>query len=722
MSAAGGAQPAGLRELAAQVLPEEVRGQAREQTKAFALQRLKEADQADAQAWSRVHDATDWAAFRESRLRALKASLGDFPAAGPLKIQTTGTRAGDGFVITGLTYTSRAGDAVPALLYTPEPRRERMPGILLCHSHHRPKVQGELQDMGMTWARAGSCVLVPDLPTYGQRRHQPYPGRQEYYFRYYVGMQLQLAGESLIGRIVWDLWRGVDVLLKQPDIDASRIMLMGSVAGGGDPAAVAAALDERIACVVPFNFGGPQPETIVASQSDAAAFRYTGSGGWESTRNLRYSARDGFLPWVIVGGVAPRALCYAHEFEWTAEADPVWARLQQVYAWHDAGDRLGSLHGKGQVTQSADVATHCNQIGAVHRAQLHPQLEKWFDIPQPQEYSARIETEALEALIPMPPLQPLHLQVRERATAKLAALQQRVRELSPTQVQETLRTEWSRVLRMPPPCPVTSVLDEMQRLPDGSLCRRVVLETEPGITVPLVLLLPAKPGNAPTVVGLAQHGKARFFEERGQELGALLARGIAVCLPDLRGWGETDPDGERTWAGQATRDSSSELMLGRTQLGNQLHDLLAVLTQLERTAGVDAARIALWGDSFAPVNPPDYVDPPLRQDGHPAIGEPAGGLLALLGALFQPRTRGGYARRTLASWLTLLDTPFVHLPHDFLVPDAVEAGEPADLARALGPRAVLAEPIDGRNHAVDASVAAPHPALWLAERLHAPID
>jgi len=72
------------------------------------------------------------------------------------------------------------------------------------------------------------------------------------------------------------------------------VILLGAVAGGGDPAAVAAALDERIAAAVPFNFGGPQPETRFPLPDDAdAAFNYAGGGSWESTRNLRGSAAGG---------------------------------------------------------------------------------------------------------------------------------------------------------------------------------------------------------------------------------------------------------------------------------------------------------------------------------------------------------------------------------------------------------------------------------------------
>lgn len=41
---------------------------------------------------------------------------------------------------------------------------------MIAHAHHRDKSQGEMQDMGMTWARAGCLVLVIDQVGYGQRR------------------------------------------------------------------------------------------------------------------------------------------------------------------------------------------------------------------------------------------------------------------------------------------------------------------------------------------------------------------------------------------------------------------------------------------------------------------------------------------------------------------------------------------------------------------------
>ena len=45
--------------------------------------------------------------------------------------------------------------------------------------------------------------------------------------------------------------RSVDFLYERPDIDRNRIIVLGSVAGGGETAGVAAALDARITAVAP---------------------------------------------------------------------------------------------------------------------------------------------------------------------------------------------------------------------------------------------------------------------------------------------------------------------------------------------------------------------------------------------------------------------------------------------------------------------------------------
>ena len=233
---------------------------------------LREANQASTKVWRGIDSREAWQRFADDKVAALTRAIGGQSDSHEApNVHVSRTIDGEGFHIRNIAFASRPQFYVTANLYVPDPLPDAAPGIIIQPSHHNPKTQGELQDMGMTWARAGCYVLVMDQVGHGERRAHPfatdndYPrpfrrSRQDYYFRYNTGMQLHLVGDSLIGWQVHDLRSGVDVLLDQKNIDPKRIIMMGSVAGGGDPAACASAIDKRITCAVIFNFGGPQPE------------------------------------------------------------------------------------------------------------------------------------------------------------------------------------------------------------------------------------------------------------------------------------------------------------------------------------------------------------------------------------------------------------------------------------------------------------------------------
>lgn len=688
-------------------------------------QRIALAEQKSTMSWSQISTREQWEAFSRQRRAALASSLGNFPSVpGKLDVRVTKTLPGDGFSIENLVFESRPGLWVTANLYVPHPLRSSMPGILLCHSHHNPKTQGELQDMGMTWARAGCLVLVMDQIGHGERREHPFVSardyatsfrvdRQDYHFRYNTGIQLHLIGDSLMGWMVWGLRRGVDLLLSRPGIDAARIILMGSVAGGGDPAAVTAALDERIAALVPFNFGGPQPETPYPLEDDAErSFRYGGSGSWESTRNLRLSLRDGFLPWLIVGSVAPRRLVYAHEFAWDRERDPVWKRLQKIYgSFYQAADRLEFTHGFGLLQGRPPEASHCNNIGAVHRRRIHQALNRWFEIPSDpdKEYADRRKpeellclTEELRRQIQPKPLRALALSL---AGERILAARKELQKIETSRRTVHLRDLWEKLLggNISPEQPRQVEIESSQIKDHGGVMEKVLLEIEPGIHVPLVLLRKEAAQAQPVVIGLSQAGKQIFVRERAEEIVVLLNRGIAVCLPDLRGTGETRPDDNRRAQSVATDLSSSELMLGRTLAGQRLRDLRSVMRHLRTHGKLDMTRVALWGESFAQVNPPGQdIAVPYGIEYQPFVSEPLGALLALLAPLFEKDVRAVYGRGGLVSFESVLSSPFVYLPHDAVVPGALLAGDLCDLAGALAPRPLkLVGSVDGVNRAVD---------------------
>jgi dienelactone hydrolase len=611
-----------------------------------------------------------------------------------------------------------------------------MPGILISHAHHTPKEHGELQDMGVTWARAGCLALVMDHLGHGERRQHPFRSaadytrpfqvsRQDYYFRYDAATQLHLVGESLIGWMAWDLVRGVDLLLAQENIDPKRIILLGAVAGGGDPAAVAAALDERIAAAVPFNFGGPQPETRYPLPEDAETwFHYAGGGSWESTRNLRRSAADGFLPWVIVGGIAPRRLVYGHEFSWDRDHDPVWRRLQTVYGFYQAPDRLAFTHGRGELRGQPPEATHCTHIGPPHRRLIHAAFKEWFGIDVTNESSDRHPAEALRAMTSEAEreLRPKKLNelLPDLAGERVERARRRLSELPLGQRRRQLQSDWSRLLGNVEP-PLTPSLSPSNgervsvRTGEGKLdvsIERIVLTVEPSIVVPVLLLKPEgvsadkRTGKPSVVVAVVQAGKQRLLREQAREMAALLDSGMAVCLPDVRGTGETSLGTGRGRRSAATSLSSSELMLGGTMLGAQLRDLRAVLAWLRTRDDLDARQLSLWGDSLTRPNPPDtnFQIPRDDDDALPRSPEPLGGLLALLAALYEEDVRAVYVHGGLAGFESVLTKYIALIPHDVVVPAALTAGDLCDVAAALAPRRVRLEGIvDGWNRTISAT-------------------
>ena len=215
-----------------------------------------------------------------------------------------------------------------------------------------------------------------------------------------------------------------------------------------------------------------------------------------------------------------------------------------------------------------------------------------------------------------------------------------------------------------------------------------VLEVEPGVTVPVVLLVPAKlTKGAPVVVGVAQAGKAGFLKERAAEIHKLLQAGVIVALPDLRGTGETSPGTARGKDGAATDLSVNLQLFGETLLGERLRDLRSVLAYLRTRPDVDGNRIALWGDSFTPVNTAETnFRVPHGVAGWPTHAEPLGGLLALLGALYEDDVRAVFASGGLTSYQSALTHFAVLVPHDATVPGALTAGDLCDMAGALAPR------------------------------------
>ena len=670
------------------------------------------------QEWAGVTNLKEWEKYRDKRIDLLKASFGDFPKSKtPLEARVTGTFKGDGFQVQNIVFQSRHGVFVPANLYLPLEPLQNMPAIIINPGHGMPKTQEVNKDCGMIWARAGCAVLVPEKVGHGERIETLPWNNRAYYSEELHDMQLGLIGQSRQGWIAWDISRAVDFLLELGNIDPERIILMGGATWGAGPTAAAAGfLEDRLAATVIFNFG--------------RLYWFTG-GGWRLKNCTTMKIPD----WFFCASKAPRKFIYAHEFWFEGEEGPdypsvwapAWPRYEQVYSFYDARENLANAQSDGLLRLDTG---HCGSIDHLARREIYPLLQKWFGIPEPGEEDFNIEYDSQygpdradyplikfkEAQRRMPdhelicitpqlnaqlPRQPLHKIARARGVELLETARERRSVLDRDARRRDLRAGLETALGDIHPTGKSKSETLWKRSLKGTTVEGLLLHTEVGILVPVLLLKPetgsAQPG--PTIVALAEGGKDRFLKHRSEEIASLIRAGFTICLPDLRGTGETTPDQYKT---QSHYQLYDEIALGNTLVGLRLKDVRTLLSYLRTRSDVDATRIGLWGESFAPVNQEEiWVDELTRSAISPQIqhlASPLGPAVALLAALYEPDIKAVAIRRGLASYLSLLDNPFVYIPFDSSVPGMLRAGDLPDVVEALAPLPLLAEHlVGGRN-------------------------
>jgi hypothetical protein len=485
---------------------------------------------------------------------------------------------------------------------------------------------------------------------------------------------------------------------------------------------VAAALDPRIAAVAPFNFGEASPEntrSIPEKNRWPLELADPGWGSWETTRNLPRSIADQFLPWLICVSVAPRRFIYSFEMGWNVEEMPAWARYQKVFSLYNAEVNLSDAHGFGPFPGPGE----CTNIGPAQRKTLYPTLERWYGIAPPaQEPQDRQPESELNALTPSIAAglhgKMIHEMASEIGRTQLKSARAQLARLEPKAQREWLRSRWAGKLGDIEPNRQPAATVQWKKPVSGGEAEAITLEIEPGIVVPLLLLKPAGATRMPVVVAVAEHGKDGLLALRSREIETLLGKGTAVCLPDVRGTGETAPDSRHGPLSAGISLAAAELMLGNTLLGAQLKDLRSVLTYVESRPDVDRGHIALWGEALVPPNParmlldelPNWqIGPQIQQQ-----AEPLGGLLALLCALYEDNVRALAIEGGLESFASILEDRFAYVPSDVIIPGILQAGDLGDVVKALAPRPVLLENLrDGRNRVVRHAVEAPKPAPWL---------
>ena len=259
--------------------------------------------------------------------------------------------------------------------------------------------------------------------------------RKKYIFGEYVRTELDPDAQDQVGLAqkaypehdwatlavwAWGGMRVVDYLLTLDSVDRKRIAFTGH-SRGGKTALLAAALDERIAVVIPNGSGaggagsyrvqGKNAESLDAI-TDPKRFSY-----WFHPRRRTFVGQENRLPFdqhFLAALVAPRALL-ATEASGDLWANPsgtqqIYLATKEVYRFLKAGSKIGLHVREGEHNQSVEdcrlcwILSSCSSLVASDRA-----VAGWIDclFRRPRELSAG-------ALHPLPML----LKIQEKKNVR----------------------------------------------------------------------------------------------------------------------------------------------------------------------------------------------------------------------------------------------------------------------------------------------------------------
>ncbi|MGL4555704.1 MAG: acetylxylan esterase [Gemmataceae bacterium] len=579
----------------------------------------------------------------QARQKALRAkfldALGGLPERTPLKARVVGTLKRDGYAVEKVIFESRPDHHVTASFYLPAGKGP-FPGVLMPIGHSANGKAAEYVQRGcILLATNGIAVLAYDPIGQGERRQlltdkglAAVPGTTAEHTL--VGVGALLVGTSTATYRIWDGIRGLDYLAGRPEVDAKRLGCTGC-SGGGTLTSYLMALDDRVAAAAPSCY-------LTSLERLFATI-----GPQDAEQNITGQVAFGMehADYVGLRAAKPTLVC-------AATGD--FFDIGGTWAGYREAKRLYTLLGHPERLDILESATP-HGYPREHREGMARWMLRWLankdaavvegemTLSKDAELTCTRTGQVLEDL---KGVSAFGLNAR-RARALAAAR-------GPVKADEVAR-RLGVTLPVPP----------AKRAAGGW-----TFETEPGIRVRGQWYGAEK---GPTV--LYVHGDG---ERPGPDvIDAWTRAGRRVLAVDLRGWGATAPAAppkKPGYFGVDSREAFLALHLGRPLTGQRVHDLLAVIAELDTEVE--------------------------------AVGVGKGAVVVLHAAALSPRVKAVRLERPLVSWASVAETPLATDQLTQIVPGALAAYDLPELAAALAPRRVeVVDPVDAAGAALTAEAA-----------------
>lgn len=608
------------------------------------------------------------AAYQKRLRERFLSAIGGLPERTPLEPQVVGVVNRPGYRVEKILFQSQPKHYVTGLLFLPDPERFKppYPGVLEPCGHALPaKGHPEYQTLGALLALNGMVALVYDPIDQGERGQylgkDGWPNLWGVSAHTMVGLSSILLGQNAARFEIWDGMRAIDYLQSRPEVDPQRIGCTGN-SGGGTQTAYLMALDDRIRA---------------ASPSCSISYRMKrGAGGGDCEQNIFGQLAFGMdnADLIMMRAPLPVLICGAtHDFfniEGAWETFRFAKRLYTRLGWaervdileNDAGHNFDRLPREGIARWMSRWLLGNDQPIAEPEITLLSQQEyqcvsdgKVMALPGARSvYDLNEDTENELA----------KRRAAAWATGDRAALLDGVRRLAGIRTLAEL------------PQPTVETLGTVER--PGYRIERLAIKPEPGITLPALLMLPAKPDSRRIVLYFHQQGKSADAGPGGP-IEQRVKAGETVLAVDLRGRGQTQAIVEEwaKWAPSDYMDFVLLYLLGRSYVGMWAEDILVCNRYVvERLAGNQSERTQLV-----------------------AIGDV--GIAALHAAALEPASFQSVSiHKTLACWANVVHSRLHKGVPASVVHGALVHYDLPDLVRILGDKITVHEPVDALGNVI----------------------
>jgi cephalosporin-C deacetylase-like acetyl esterase len=597
-------------------------------------------------------------AYREKIRRNYKSIQGSFPPKTALNAQITGTIQHDDYHIEKVAYESFPNHHVTANLYVPEGQGPFPAALLFCGHERQAKATASYQKTAILLAKHGFVVLVIDPISQGERFQltdetgEPATrgGTTEHTL---LNASSNLVGTNVVNYEYWDNKQGLEYLRSRPEVDASRIGVLGN-SGGGTMTTYFMALNDtpKAAVVCSYVTKRERAIEVLGPQDGCQWIPYEGREHLEIADFLLMNAP---IPTLTLAGKYD-FVDYVGVERTMQEMQNYYRALQhpeevKLFSWSDG-------HGISKPKREAAVEWFkrwfYEDSSAVEEDNLAVHTEEQLQVTQTGQVNSQFEDEYT--------IQQRNIDLANRLKDQREKFQQNHSRKEFLEKVTSLIGFEENVHKV-----TAEYIDKSQW--NGHGMTKMILRRKGEVPMPVIVLEPDKKQQSGAIqLWVSEEGKKFLINQKGEELEKALQSGKTVLLADLRGTGELkDPEefNADKYHDSQYRNDQISLHIGKPVVGQRVQDIVTILNFIEaeypKNNGI---KIQAKGFTASP---------------------------ALHAAAFTSQVDQLVLSDTIQSYMEILEQPIRQNSYAYVVPNALKFYDLPNLVDLINPKKVVYE-------------------------------